>query len=864
MRGAPELGFQEVTLADVERTIPARLAATAARHACRLALSGREGALTYAELDGLTNALAHELLERGEDGRGPVALLVDQGAGFVLAFLAAVKAGRVVVPLDPLHPVERLRAVVAEAGATALVCAPAHERLARSLAGPGPVIVLGLDRLDAAAGEPERRLASAASPVSVFYTSGSTGRPKGVIDTHRTILHNALRYTNQLRITPDDRLSLLQSPAFSGCLSSLFGALLNGASLHPVDFRAEGPAGLARWLERERVTVYHSVPAIFRALVSAGRPLPSVRLVRLEGDQASPADAALFKRSFERGSVLANGLGATECGLVRQFFVDHDTEIATPTLPIGYPVAGVDVLVLAEEGCEATPGEIGELVVRSRYLSPGYWGRPDLTAAAFEDDVDDPGVRLYRTGDVGRAAEDGCLEYLGRRDAQAKVLGERVEVEAVEAALASSGLVAEAAAAVRESAGGEPALVAFVVPAPGPAPARGALRRELAVTLPAASVPSEYLLVDRLPLTEHGKLDRPALRTLAGRPLPQPAVPLEARDALEQQLVELWREALGVEAVGVRDEFLDLGGDSLAAATVLARLERLYDVELPASLLAENGTIEALTAAIGAHVRGAGDELVAPVGSRGGEGAPFFFAHGDPLGGGLYCRRLATALAPERPFYAVSPPRPGGRPSSLEELAERRREAIERIAPDGPYLIGGGGLCIAGGMLAFEIARQLSRRGRRVDAVVLLSALPSNGSTHARLAGAAVRGLGTAVRLDRRRQAALLRLTRACFSEIAFRLPSAGRRPIRHARDDSLARLEAGFVPRRFDGRVTLLWPAGAPGPELGPLRAWQPLVRELELVTVPGDHNTALTVHADAVAETIRLALRARSQVGA
>jgi non-ribosomal peptide synthetase component F len=301
-----------------------------------------------------------------------------------------------------------------------------------------------------------------------------------------------MRYTNQLRIAPADRLSLLQSPAFSGGISSLFGALLNGASVHPIDFRAEGLGALGRWLEREQVTIYHSVPAIFRALVAACRPLPSVRVVRLEGDQASPVDAELFKRRFEAGSLLANGLGATECGLVRQLFLDHDTEVTTSTLPVGYPVEGTEVLVLGDDDREAAPGEIGRIVVRSRFLSPGYWRRPELTAVAFEECPSERGLRVYRTGDLGRMAADGCLEHLGRSDAQAKVRGERVEIEALEAALVSSPLVRDAAAATCDGPDGSARLVAFLVPARGANPTPGELRGELARALPSTSIPSEY------------------------------------------------------------------------------------------------------------------------------------------------------------------------------------------------------------------------------------------------------------------------------------------------------------------------------------------------------------------------------------
>ena len=303
--------------------------------------------------------------------------------------------------------------------------------------GPGHPLDPDRVRRRAAAGAPAA--GSRWSPdaaACIYYTSGSTGEPKGVLDTHRNVLHNVMRYTNSLGIGADDRLTLLQGPAFSGAVSSLFGALLNGAAVFPFDVPREGADRIAPWLARHGLTMYHSVPALFRRVATAGQALSALRVVRLEGDLAVPQDVELFQTRCEPGTVLVNGLGATECGLVRQYVVDHETSLTGGTVPIGYPVEDMEVLLLDPEGQPAAAGEVGEIVVRSLYLAAGYWDRPDLTDVAFRPSPGGRGLRLYRTGDMGRMAADACLEHLGRRDQQVKIRGERVDVESIQAALA--------------------------------------------------------------------------------------------------------------------------------------------------------------------------------------------------------------------------------------------------------------------------------------------------------------------------------------------------------------------------------------------------------------------------------------------
>jgi amino acid adenylation domain-containing protein len=498
--------------------------------------------LTYAELDEWANRIASSILARRGEAQEPVGLPIEQGASSIAAILGALKAGKIYVPLDPSYPHTRLAHMLDWAGAGLVVTDSESAGFAGSLVD-GRSDLLVVDRLgDAGDG---RRLGLRISPDDVayiFFTSGSTGEPKGVFDSHRNVLHNIRRYTNALAIGSDDRLTLLQSCAFSGSVSSLFGALLNGATTYPFTLAKEGPGRLAELLIRERLTMYHSVPAIFRSFPTGGGRFPDLRVIRLEGDRASSLDVELYRRHFDPACVLANGLGTTETGLCRQFLIDAGTGVGVGILPVGYPVTDMEVVLLDDDGGEVEAGERGEIAVRSRYLALGYWRRPDLTEAAFLPDPAGGPERIYRTGDMGRLRPDGCLAYLARKDFQLKVRGHRVDVAEVESALIAVEGVRDAVVTTRERAGGEAELAAYVVPADAIPLDAGRLRRELAHVLPDHLVPTRFVQLEALPLNGSGKIDRKALRALEeiarepGRP---------PGDPLERQLVQIWQGRAG-------------------------------------------------------------------------------------------------------------------------------------------------------------------------------------------------------------------------------------------------------------------------------------------------------------------------------
>jgi len=583
---------------DLDQSIPARFGKQARSDPGRLAVRSPAHELTYGSLDRLSNRIARAILANRGDAEATVALLFQPGAPLVAAILGALKAGKIYVPLDVDDPPGSLSRMLDDSLADLILTDDADLPRALRWATPDRAVI-SIDAL--ASGVSDDDVGIDLSPerlAYVYYTSGSTGPPKGVVDSHRNVLHNVMRYTNSLRIGPEDRLSLIQRPGFSGSVSSLFCALLNGAAVFPLDLRREGLAGVARRIREERITIFHSVPSIFRHLFHPRHDYPDLRLIRLEGDRAVWKDVDLFRERFRPDCSLVNGLGATETGISRQFFIGTDTPRSTPTLPVGWATEDVEIEVTGDDGSVLPPGQEGEIRVRSPYLAAGYWNRPDATAKAFLPDPAGTGRRTYRSGDLGRMGEDGCLELLGRIDLTARVRGRRVELDVVEGALLALPEIGEAVVGVREEESGEARVVAWFVPRQLDAPSGPSLRRALAGSIPEVSMPSEFVRLDSLPLDGNGKVDRRRLMD-SGRELPSAASPyLAPRSRAEQIVAGVWRDVLGLARVGVHDDFLELGGDSLGAMRVINRLQACLGVPVPVEIALRNRTVAQIARAL--------------------------------------------------------------------------------------------------------------------------------------------------------------------------------------------------------------------------------------------------------------------------
>jgi len=722
--------FKPFPRSALEGSISDRFRKQVSEHANRTAVKTNSVEWSYAKLDRLSNCVANTLLNVRGDALEPIAIMIDQSPLAVAAILGAVKAGKIYVPLDLTEATNQVSAKLDDAAAPVILTDAANHDAARTAATPKRTVIeveqavaASLTADPGLSLEPER-------PVYIYYTSGSTGAPKGVFDSHRNVLHNILRYTNTLTTGPDDRLSLIQSPSFSGTVSSLFSALLNGAAIYPFDVRAEGVSALSRCIRNEKLTMFHSVPSIFEMLVATGDQFPSLRVIRLEGDQAFKRHITRFQERFAPPCVLVNGLGATETGLTRQLFVETGTSIPSSAVPIGFATPDMETLILSREGCEVPVGEVGEIAIRSHYLACGYWRQPELTRQVFRSCPNNPEARIYRSGDLGRLDAVGCLTYLGRQDFRVKVRGQWADLEAIQEVIESR---ADVASAVVLSLGGdeqESKIVAYVVAKHSMRLNPLTLRRALAADFPAHMVPASVVLLDAIPLDCNGKIARKELPPPDdGRDYAEGSVEPVSGE-LEKVLARCWGKALGRDEIGRHDDFFDLGGDSLQALELLLNVERILKRSLSPSSIVETPTIASMAEAI---QKGRSESVAIQLSSQGTK-RPFFcvHAHGGHV---LHLHPLARCLGTDRPVYGIRLPTDDYHQplvTTVEDMASLYLREIRTIQPHGPYLLGGH--CF-GGLVALEMAHRLVTAGEELACLALIGpdALGSPGLPSPRL-----------------------------------------------------------------------------------------------------------------------------------
>jgi amino acid adenylation domain-containing protein len=594
----PSGRFVEFSAEEIEQSITERFQKIARQFPDLLAVESRRHSLTYCDLNRTANTIAHTVLSTCGDRHGSIAVLMDHDAPVIGAILGALKAGKFYVPLDPSLPYARSKFIVDDARAESIITNTKHLSLAKALV-ESPARVLNIDQIaDRIDADPPLR-ARPDDLCWVIYTSGSTGKPKGVMQTHRNVLHFMMNYTNGLHISFEDRLTLLYSFSVNGGAHDIFAALFNGAALYPYDLKAEGFAALESWLMDKRITIYHSVPTVFRQFTEnlpAGESFPDIRIVRLGGEPVYRRDVNLFKKHFAKDCILVNRLGSSETGSLRMFFLDRGGDFAGNLMPVGYAVPDNDVLLLDESGAPV-PDE-GEIAVRTRYISPGYWNRPDLTACSFSDDPSDPEGKIYRTGDLGRMLPDGCLLHLGRKEFFVKIRGYRVELEEIEMALLEFPGIKEAVVTAWNNNSGDERLAAYIVPKAAHGPNASEIRQFLAGKLPDYMIPSTFTILEALPLTDTLKVDRKALPEPKGL-RPNIAVAYEApRNSVERALASIWAEVLELDRVGVHDNFFDLGGHSLAATRIISRVTQIFPLELPIRALFDSPTVGAMSEVI--------------------------------------------------------------------------------------------------------------------------------------------------------------------------------------------------------------------------------------------------------------------------
>ncbi|HXV80925.1 MAG TPA: AMP-binding protein [Candidatus Binatia bacterium] len=579
------------------RSIPDCFEHQVKQHPNRLAVKFGSEPLIYEELNRRANRVAHAILAHRTDNDAPVALLFKQGSSIVSASLGVLKAGKVYVPLDYSLPVAKASRILEDFEPRLLLTDEQNLSLASELA-TSSTTVLNVDSLDAQLScENPELLISPEDLCYIHYTSGSTGEPKGVVQNHRNEIHNIMTNTNGLRISPDDRISLVRSNNVGATRDTLL-ALLNGAALFPLDIK-EGLADLGQWLLNEEVTVFTCVTSIFRHAVKnvdGMEHFPKLRIIHIGGEAITRGDVELYKKCFSDDCLFVSRLGLSETETLTYFFINKKTDITGDHVPVGYPLEGNEILLLDDDGQDVGVDRVGEIAVRSRYLAVGYWRQPELTRAKFLPDPNDKNVRIYMTGDLGYKLPDGCLVHVGRKDFQVKIRGHRVEVPEVELALRQIPGIKEGVVVPWEDSRGARQLAAYFVAEEGASPIVTQLRSYMNQKLPGYMLPSAFMQLDVLPLTAGGKVDRRALPQPARSRPPLGAPYVEARTTIEKVLINLWAEVIGVDALGIHDDFWELGGDSLLAAQLVSRVNESFLQEFSPNALLEAPTVTKLSA----------------------------------------------------------------------------------------------------------------------------------------------------------------------------------------------------------------------------------------------------------------------------
>ena len=705
-------------------TIHGRFEAQVARAPDAVAIIADGESLSYAELNARANRLAHRLRAAGVGPDRFVGIFLDKSAAMVVAILAALKAGGAYVPLDPAYPADRLAFMLADSAAAALVTTRSLQSLLPAVGCP----VICLDRdASALAGEPDTNPSAGATPGNLcylIYTSGSTGQPKGVMIEHRNVVRLLFNDRFQFTFGPTDVWTIFHSFAFDFSVWEMYGALLYGGSAVVVPRAvAQSPVDYLELLRRHRVTVLNQTPSAFYALATAELAQPAaelgLRYVVFGGEALQPALLREWRDRYP-STALINMFGITETTVHVTFKEITEVEIAAGASNIGRPIPTLTTYVLDANLAPMPIGVPGELCVGGLGVARGYLRRDALTAERFVAHPFRTGERLYRSGDIGRLLPSGEIEYLGRRDDQVKIRGFRIELGEIEAALGRHRAIRQASVIAREDRPGDKRLVAYVVAAEDverPSPA--ALRDHLREFLPEHMVPAAFVELATLPLTSNGKVDRRALPAPSLEGTERESAYRVARHPLEFQLVQIWEALLGMAPIGIHDNFFELGGHSLLAVRMASEIERACGRRVRLAYLFDAPTIELLARKLLDDETAEHPHGLLPVQPNGSE-PPIFFLHGDVRGGGLYCYRMAQALGPDQPLYALPPHRPGpGAPVSIEAMAEDYLGAIRGVRPTGPYRLGG--FC-NGALVAYEIARLLRKAGERVELLVLVDA----------------------------------------------------------------------------------------------------------------------------------------------
>jgi amino acid adenylation domain-containing protein len=881
----------------LDRTLPQLFEAQVEHTPDAVAVVWEGQKCTYRELNQQANQLAHLLREQGIGHETLVALLSERGISLLLSILAVFKAGGAYLPLDPHHPEGRLRRVIQQSGCSIVISSAACASiLAQAVAGiPSEAApqCLTFEELPLA-NFPDANLPAHSTPrnmVYVIYTSGSTGQPKGAMVEQQGMINHLYAKIEALDLTAADTVAQTASQCFDISVWQFLAALLVGGrvQIYP-DEVAHDPLRLLQQVEQHQVSILETVPSLLRAMLETTEHKeenrPALKALRwlIPTGEALPVELCRRWLSRYPHVPLLNAYGPTECSDdVTHYVIDQPPKEGMSRIPIGTAIPNMRLYVLDRHLQVQPIGVNGEIYVGGVGVGRGYLGDAQRTSEAFVRDPfsSEPGARLYKTGDLGRYLPDGNLEFLGRVDFQVKLRGFRIELGEIEAVLDQQEGVLDAVVIVREDVPGEQRLVAYVVLDQEASMTLEELKNRLMQHVPDYMVPSAFVPLEQLPLTANGKLDRKALPVPERNSREQQRRYVPPVEPLHRQLAVIWEDLLGVRPIGIRDDFFELGGDSLQAVQLFERIAMICGKRLSLAVLFEGATIEYVARAMQDENQEV-ERAALVVVQTGGAKRPFFFLHGQWRGGAFYSRELARRMGPEQPFYLLEPYKYDGQaaPATIEQMAEAHLETLRRVQPEGPYLLGG---WCNGGLMAYEMARQLHEQGQTVDLLIMMD--PDVFAAPFKWGFRGITALGDLLRVSKEKQADLFLLYRHLRLTFHYWRKRTFTKTIHHykpelepglAVDDVSAELDvliprkevlrqdwlgvldwsnSGYLPRSFyPGKMTFFWAEK----EVFRRERWRSWIegKDVETHIIPGDHTTSRTEYLPVLAEHLSACL--------
>ncbi len=680
------------------RTTAAHWRAMAAHRGQAVAVRTPDESITYAHLLAESDRRARAIAAAVDDARVPIAVEVESDVASVISVLAVLCTGHPVILLDPFLPDERRDHILRLSGARRLSPAEITELPDPGVEGPEP----GPD-----------------DPSILIFTSGSTVKPKGVLYAQRAWVNQAVDGRDFLELAPQDRAAVLLPLSYGAGFECLVMTLLNGATMMLWDVRRRGTTDLRTWLVEQAATTVHSTPSLLRswlADMTAAGAVDTVRLLSTCGEPVHSDDVATLRRTLMPAGVFCSWSGSSETGNLAFNRFPAQREVPSGVIPVGRPATDKHVRIVGEDGRDLPPGTVGEVVVESAHLALGYFNDPDQTAAKFT--ALGNGRRRYRTGDLGRFDDDGQLYLLGRRDDAIKVRGYLVEPAEVEAAIRALPWATDVVVTADRAAGRLTAHVAVDPDKWSPSPSE--IRQALSASLAPWMIPRDVVVLAELPRNERGKVDRGAL------PRPPARVIEPMRGLTEANLEILWLDVLALDEVGRAEDFISLGGDSLAAAALLKQVSERWFVDISTAEFAREPTIVGLGRLLDNASRrrvrseGAGAGTITLL--RGGTGVPLFLVSGAGAPA-VSLLPLVRELSGDYPVYGLQShglERKGRADHTIRAAARRVIADITEVAPHGPFRVGGYSF---GGFVALEAAATLAGNGHDCEAVILIDPL---------------------------------------------------------------------------------------------------------------------------------------------